>query len=104
MKTNILIAMIILMAVWSCQKEKEVQPDDTLLSLSGTIQKIDYCTVYQYGSHTLETGDSVFALWSSTIDLDQYLSESVTVSAKKINGYPVDFGPVFLEVYSINKR
>lgn len=103
MKSTIVIVMISLMALWSCQKENEVQPDETLVSVSGIIRPIDYCTVYMYGSHTLETADSLFALESFTIDLNQYLEEPVTVSAKIIEGYPIDFGPVYLEVISVRK-
>lgn len=112
MKKAILIAMISLLAVWSCQKEneialksvpvtKEVKSGDTLISLSGIIEKMDYLTCYMYGSHTLETADSLFALESFTIDLDQYHEVPVTVSAKIMKGYPIDFGPVCLDVVSV---
>jgi hypothetical protein len=98
MKTSIFITLISLMALWSCQKEKAAEPEDALLSLSGTLSKMDYSTVFQYGTHFLECADTGFALKSSLIDLDQYAGGRVTISAKKIEGYPVDSGPVFLDV------
>jgi hypothetical protein len=112
MKKTMVIAMISLLAIWSCQKEneialkpvpakKEVKSGDSLISLSGIIWKIDYVTCYMYGTHLLEAGDSTFALRSSSIDLDQYLREPVEVSVNKIDGYPVDFGPVYLDVVSV---
>jgi hypothetical protein len=101
MKTSIFITLICLMTLWSCQKEKTAEPDDALLSFSGTLSKMDYATVFQYGTHFLECADTSFALESSLIDLDQFDGSRVTISAKKIEGYPVDFGPVFLDVMAV---
>lgn len=103
MKSTILFALISLLALWSCQKNEKAPSDDTLLTFTGTIWKLEAATTYQYGSHLLNTGDSTFALRSSTLDLNQYVLEPVTVTAKKIEGYPVEDGPVFLEVVSITR-
>lgn len=70
---------------------------------SGTIQPTGI-TSYQYGTHTLESGDEFYALKSETIDLSQYEGQKVTVNATKIEGYPVDGGPVYLNVTKVKNQ
>jgi hypothetical protein len=101
MKTTLFIVLIGVLTVWSCAKDKEDQSGD--LRLSGTISKIEHATTFQYGSHLLHTSDSTFALFSNTLDLDLYLSVPVTVTVKVVEGYPVENGPVFLEVIAVTR-
>ncbi|MCP9199136.1 hypothetical protein MKO06_04400 [Gramella sp. GC03-9] len=58
-------------------------------------------TSYQYGTHTLRTENDFYALKSDSIDLSIYEGERVTVQANTINGYPVDGGPVYLNVTEV---
>lgn len=58
-------------------------------------------TSYQYGTHTISAGDDFFALRSEKVDLDEYIGEKVTVHGEKVEGYPVDGGPDFLEVKQV---
>ncbi len=69
---------------------------------SGVIEPAGF-TTYQYGTHKLITKDSFYALRSEEIDLNKYESMEVTLTASKIEGYPVDGGPVYLNVESIEK-
>lgn len=61
-------------------------------------------TSYQYGTHRLETKDTFYALKSDQIDLKDYEDEKVNITASKIQGYPVDGGPIYLEVQKINRQ
>ncbi len=67
------------------------------LEITGTIQK-QGITTYQYGTHTL----AGYALRSGTVPLDSYVGQVVTVIGHKIEGYPVDGGPEYIEVEEIN--
>ncbi|GAA4311280.1 hypothetical protein GCM10023115_33140 [Pontixanthobacter gangjinensis] len=58
-------------------------------------------TTYQYGTHRLETKGAFYALRSDSIDLEQYEDQKVKITATRIKGYPVDGGPVFLEVTKV---
>lgn len=66
----------------------------------GTIQSSGI-TTYQYGTHILETTDTFYALKSDNIDLDDYVGRQVTISATQIEGYPIEGGPVYLNVENI---
>ncbi|MCB7482039.1 hypothetical protein [Christiangramia sediminis] len=61
-------------------------------------------TSYQYGTHRLETSDTFYALKSDQIDLKVYEDEKVTITASKIQGYPVDGGPVYLDVKNVDRE
>ena len=69
---------------------------------TGTIHKLEIST-WMYGTHTLDDSDGkhLYALTSSTIDLNEYVGKDVTVSGKLVEGYPVDSGPLFLDVTSV---
>ncbi len=70
---------------------------------SGTIEAAGI-TSYQYGTHRLMAGEDVFALKSDSIDLVNYEGTNVIITAEKIEGYPVDGGPVYLNVTKIKER
>lgn len=69
---------------------------------SGTLRKIEVST-WMYGTHTLddESGRPVYALTSKTIDLSLYENKKVVVSGDLVKGYPVDGGPVYLNVTNL---
>lgn len=78
----------------------------TLLSCSkmdggGTIKE-QGITTYMYGTHSIEIKGTTYAIKSSTINLDDYLDQYVTIHAEKVIGYPVDGGPELLEVISVD--
>lgn len=58
-------------------------------------------TSYQYGTHTITASDDFYALRSEKVNLDEYVGEEITIYAKKVEGYPVDNGPVYLEVEKV---
>jgi hypothetical protein len=72
------------------------------ISSFGKINKIDVSS-WQYGTHTLEDtqGKPMYALKSSSINLELYEGKAVNISGNKIDGYPVDGGPVYIEVTEI---
>ncbi len=70
-------------------------------------------TTWQYGTHLLsgykpderegsEAEPIMFAMKSDgKVDLDAYSGQRVVIRANPVSGYPVDGGPVFLEVNNI---
>lgn len=77
--------------------------NDNSKEYSGTIEKTGI-TAYQYGSHRLITDRERFALKSEDVDLSQYEGQKVIIKAKKIEDYPIDAGPVYLNVISVKRQ
>jgi hypothetical protein len=69
---------------------------------TGTIEAIGM-TTYQYGTHTLNNDQDFYALKSDVIELSQYEGKKVNITATKIEGYPVDGGPIYLNVLQISE-
>lgn len=73
------------------------------MEIIGTIQE-QGMTTYQYGTHTITTAnDDFYALKSDSVDLGTYVGKEVTITAEKIEGYPVDGGPVYLKVLEVKE-
>jgi len=90
---SLFAGIIICLTVLSCDKENG-NPDN--IEITGTIQK-QGITSYQYGTHTI----SGYALRSNSVDLDNYINQNITVVGYKIDGYPIDGGPDYIEVEEI---
>ena len=69
---------------------------DDRLEINGVIQK-QGITTYQYGTHTI----SGYAIRSNSLNLDDYVDQNVTIIGRKIEGYPIEGGPDYLEVIKI---
>ena len=75
-------------------------PKKDTIEATGIIEQ-QGMTSYQYGTHTLTGPDTFYALKSETIDLDLYLGEEVSITGRKVEGYPLEGGPVFLNVLEV---
>ncbi len=60
-------------------------------------------TSYMYGTHVIvdRSGGRRFALRSEEVDLDAYVGQSVELTGSRVDGYPVDGGPPYLQVHTI---
>ena len=63
---------------------------------TGFIQK-QGINSYMYGTHIITD----YALKSNSINLDNYIDKNVSLIGEKIDGYPVDGGPDYIEVKKI---
>ncbi|WP_157491651.1 hypothetical protein [Flammeovirga sp. SJP92] len=94
---NILKVFFLLLSMsligFSCAKN---DVNSNSVELTGVIEE-QGITTYQYGTHTL----SGVALRSNTVNLDEYVDKKVTIIGHKVEGYPVDGGPDFIEVDEI---
>ena len=58
-------------------------------------------TAYQYGSHTLKTENTFYALRSKEVVLDDFVGKKVKVIGVPIAGYPLSGGPKYIKVLRI---
>lgn len=87
------VVIIICFFAVSCDKENSKSDS---FEIKGIIQK-QGITTYQYGTHVI----SGYALRSNAVNLDNYINQNVTVVGYKIDGYPIDGGPDFIEVEKV---
>jgi hypothetical protein len=69
----------------------------------GVIQKPGV-TAYMYGSHTISNNGKMYALQSTSLNLDLYLNKTVTVKGSKVPGYPLEGGPDLIDVKAVEKK
>ncbi|MDT0690808.1 hypothetical protein RM549_13500 [Salegentibacter sp. F188] len=77
--------------------------NSALMEVTGTVEASGI-TSYQYGTHTLTSSEKKYALKSTNIDLSDYEGETVKISGEKIEGYPVENGPEYLDVQKIERE
>jgi hypothetical protein len=79
------------------------QTKTEIVTAEGTIQNAGI-TTYQYGRYILvdKSGHTLYALRSSTLDLDQYVGKDVTITGTLVPGYPLDGGPPYLDAQSVS--
>lgn len=96
MKTiTLLFVLSISVMISSCKKEQLADNQyKGLLKTQGP-------TTHQYGTHTLTTSSTTYALTSKVVDLDKYVNQIVIITGKKVKGYPVDGGPEYIDVKKI---
>lgn len=81
------------------------------LMWAGTLQKAEM-TNYQYGTHILKGflldgnpsthgKESIYALKSSKVNLNKFLDKKVIIIGSKVEGYPIEGGPILIEVSQI---
>lgn len=97
MLKNLFFGCAVLFLSFGCKTSVN---NDTM-KVTGTIEP-QGITSYQYGTHTLSNEDIFYALKSDSVDLNDYLNQEVTITAEKIEGYPVDGGPEFLLVLKVD--
>ncbi len=85
----------------SCNTDKmrETNTNDAF-QFKGLITK-QGITTYMYGTHVISDERTTYALKSDTINLDAYIGKNVTVKGAKMEGYPLDGGPEFINVKSV---
>ena len=71
------------------------------VSLEGTLITPGL-TSYQYGSHQLISIDSLYALRSSSLDLRKYETKEVNIFGQLVDGYPLEGGPLLIEVIKVD--
>jgi len=99
---KIVLLLVIGFAITGCSGVKPAA-DQNLVVLSGKLEALGMST-FQYGTHTLNSGDKTYALKSSKVNLKTYEGKEVVVKGLKVNGYPVDGGPEFLDVQEISNK
>lgn len=75
-----------------------------LQTATGTIQPLEV-TAFMYGTHGLfdKSGKLLYALSSHTVDLSAYIGKQVEVTGTLAPGFPLDGGPPYLKVSSVQE-
>ena len=97
---RILILLALAISFNACSKLNS-KPNANFVELKGTIQLLEMST-FQYGTHTVNMDQKSYALRSSVVDLKAYEGKTVTLIGTKIEGYPLENGPEFIEVTKID--
>lgn len=101
MKTKLMMLMVGL-AFASCST-RNVSDNQNLIKLSGKIEKLEV-SGFGYGSHLINSGGKMFALTSKSIDLNKFAGKAVVAKGKKIDGYPLEGGPDYIEILEVNSK
>lgn len=99
MKKALILLSIVVAGLSSCSTVKNSSTSEDV-TLTGTIQELGM-TTYQYGSHKMKSADTLYALRSSKVQLQDYLDKAITLKGTKVVGYPIEGGPTLIEVTSI---
>lgn len=91
------VFIILIISITSSCGSRNTQMEHTY---TGTIEAAGI-TSYQYGTHLLRTDDEEYALKSENINLKDYEGKKVMITAKKIDDYPIEGGPVYLSVLKV---
>lgn len=97
-----LLTLLVVGLAAACGSRKENKVQDGLIVVQGVLEE-QGITSYQYGSYTLTSDNSFYALSSAEVDLEPYVGKEVEIRATKIEGYPVDGGPVYLQVNHVKE-
>jgi len=85
------------MAVTRCSFFSPVEHGE--IEAEGIIEVLEV-SAWMYGTHILLNDDGIimYALRSSEIDLDYYVAKRTKIEGNLVPGYPVDGGPLYLDV------
>lgn len=93
---------------------KETNNKNIKTKWTGTIAKQEM-SYYQYGTHTLNANvlesnhensnkKIIFALKSDKINLNKWIGKNVIITGRKIEGYPIEGGPDYINVTQIEEN
>jgi len=97
---SLFLVFNLLLLTFSCSNSKKNILTENQMEITGVIEK-QGMTTYQYGTHVIQENNVLYALKSSKIDLNTYLNKKVTIIARKIEGYPISGGPLYLSVEKV---
>jgi hypothetical protein len=101
-KLLIISTLFLFFGAVACEDDNDVEPQDIVAQ--GIVEN-PQVTAWQYGTHILVSEDDsiMYALKSSAINLDDYIDEEVEIYGRLIAGYPVDTGPEYVEVITLDR-
>ena len=97
---RILILLALAITFTACSKLNS-KPNAAFVELKGTIQPLGM-TTFQYGTHQITVDQKTYALRSNVVDLKAYEGKAVALKGTKVEGYPVENGPEFIDVTKID--
>lgn len=82
---------------------RNVSDNQNLIQLSGKIEKLEV-SGFGYGSHLINSDRKMYALTSKDIDLNKFVGKAVIAKGKKIDGYPLEGGPDYIEIIQVDLK
>lgn len=101
-KIFLLFIVAMTVAFFSCKKG-DTDNKAAAIQLTGLLKQQGF-TIYQYGTHILITSSAGYALKSTVLDLNQYVNRTVTITGNTIPGYPIEAGPPYIDVQTIQQH
>lgn len=98
--TALSTAVVLILLTATCNNKSQ---KDNTLKVTGKLEAIQMSS-WQYGTHTISNDKIFYALRSEKTNLEPFEGKTVTITANKIEGYPVDGGPEFLEVTEVKEN
>ena len=100
MKNYILSFLLIGFLFASCNRDSELLSTRSY----GTIEMQGH-TTSPYGTHILTdvSGNTLFALFSEEINLDDFIGKTVSVKGHLMKDYPVGGGPKLMQVTKVKE-
>ena len=97
---SIIFSLIICFGLFTSCEKSDIDLFD--VTGPGKIEQIQ-ASYWMYGSHVITIDNKLYALKSSSLKLQDYNNQTVTIWGNKISGYPVTGGPEYIEVTKISK-
>lgn len=97
-----LVIILTMITVFPCAGFGATPGKPGEITASGVVKK-QGVTAYMYGTHVLldDDGKTLYALKSDSVDLDRHTGRKATIRGVLVKGYPLDSGPQYLDVISI---
>ena len=91
--------LFLIIGMYACESDENLIMEPGMFKVKGIIE-LQGTTIYQYGSYIIKTEDDHFVIQSDVYDLDEYISQEVTVVGSMMPG-PVSYGPPIIDVVDI---
>jgi hypothetical protein len=104
MKLLVIILATVMVIPALCYGDRHDKAEEKTTYAYGIINRKPKWHTYNYGTHVLRDQDAnkLYALRNVRFDLDQFVHQKVIIKGTLVTGYPLEGGPDYLDVESVN--
>lgn len=97
-----LFLAFVIVSVQVCNADAADSTQVQMITVTGVLQK-QGITTYMYGDYVVidHKSRTRYAIRKGKLSLERFVGRKVTIRGMPIKGYPVDFGPVYIELHSV---